>query len=320
LTAQSRNVLNGLLLVAVALPSVFATRFLVQDCPRRADDTAALTSLDGVCAVGLEEPLVAVNVLFFLNVCVLFWVVNLIQRSTWLIDPYWTIIPVLIGHFYLVHPQADGNDPRQWLTLALVWLWSLRLTHNYFRREGWQLGEREDWRFAEKRRESKHFWWYSFFYAYLSQQVMLVGLTLPLWAVSFRSAPLGAADLLCAAGALTGIVIAYVADNQLRAFMLDNAARQERGEPRVPLLDHGLWRYSRHPNYFGEQLFWWSLAGFGVVVGEAWVVVGALVNSIVLAVSTVMVERRMLAVASRRAVYEGYIARTSVLVPWPPQA
>lgn len=319
MTKRRRNFLNGLLLVVVALPSVVATRFLVTTCPTRADGEASLASVAGLCAVGLEQPIVAVNVLFFVNVCVLFWLINLVQRSTWLIDPYWTIIPVMIGHFYAAHPHANGNDTREMLALGLVWLWSIRLTHNYFRREAWQLGDREDWRFAQKRKESKHFWWYSFFYAYLSQQLMLVGLTLPLWAASFRAVPLSWGDALCALGALGGIAVAYFADNQLRRFMLANEDRVAKGDPKVLLLDTGLWGWSRHPNYFGEQLFWWSLAGFGIVVGEPWVIAGTVVNSIVLAVVTVMVERRMLAVEARRDVYRDYIAHTSVLIPWPPR-
>lgn len=319
MTRRTTNLLNGLLLVAVALPSVMATRFLVTTCPEHADAAAPLPTVERLCAVGLEQPIVAVNILFFVNVCVLFWLISLAQRSTWLIDPYWTIIPVLIGHFYAVHPAAGGTGVREGLALGLIWLWSLRLTHNYFRRERWRLGDREDWRFAQQREESKHFWWYSFFYAYLSQQLMLVGLTLPLWAVSFRPATLGWGDALCSAGALAGIAIAYFADNQLRRFMAENERRKAHGEPKVLLLDTGLWKYSRHPNYFGEQLFWWSLAGFGVVVGEPWVVAGTVINSIVLAVVTVMVERRMLAVDGRRAIYEDYIARTSVLLPWPPK-
>ena len=73
-------------------------------------------------------------------------------------------------------------------------------------------------------------------------------------------------------------------------FMAENEARVARGEPKVQLLDSGIWRWSRHPNYFGEQLFWWSIAGFGWVCGEPWVVVGTALNSLVLATVTVMTE------------------------------
>lgn len=56
--------------------------------------------------------------------------------------------------------------------IAMAWVWSLRLTHNYFRRENWQWGAREDWRFTDMRGQyGKHWWWISFFSVYLSQQV-----------------------------------------------------------------------------------------------------------------------------------------------------
>ena len=95
------------------------------------------------------DPFAVVNVLFFLNVCVGFWVVGLLQRSFWLIDPYWSIIPPLIAHFYRLHSSSlsAAVPARGDLMLVMVWIWSIRLTHSYFRREEWKFGEREDWRY-----------------------------------------------------------------------------------------------------------------------------------------------------------------------------
>jgi Protein of unknown function (DUF1295) len=88
-----------------------------------------------------------------------------------LVDPYWTILPVLLGHFYQYHSFARADETRSLLAMLLIWTWSVRLTHSYMRREEWQFGEREDWRFTEYRRKhGAHFWWTSFFVAYLSQQ------------------------------------------------------------------------------------------------------------------------------------------------------
>jgi steroid 5-alpha reductase family enzyme len=129
----------------------------------------------------------------------------------------------------------------------------------------------------------------------------------------------GPTDMVLAGLALLGIVIAHFADGQLDGFMRRNQERATRGESPTRLLDHGIWRWSRHPNYFGEQLFWWAFAGFGVVVGEPWVVVGTALNTAVLAVVTVMTERRMLEVPERRDAYREYQRRTSVWLPWPPR-
>ena len=167
-----------------------------------------------------------------------------------------TLIPPLLAHFYQTHPMAVTDALRSRISITLLWLWAGRLTHSYFRREGWRIGWREDWRFALYRQQLG-LWWYpaSFFIAYISQHAMLIGLTLPYHAVHTSSEPFCITDCIAACLCLTGIVIAAIADNQLHAFMQENERRAQRGEPKVLVLNTGLWRYSRHPNHFGEQVF-----------------------------------------------------------------
>mmetsp|Transcript_25998 Transcript_25998/g.40901 ORF Transcript_25998/g.40901 Transcript_25998/m.40901 type:complete len:187 (-) Transcript_25998:233-793(-) len=143
---------------------------------------------------------------------------------------------------------------------TLVLIWSVRLTHSYFRRERWQCGWREDWRFADKRQALGPVAWtpVSFFYAYVAQQPMLVGLCLPLVAAAFApvaAAPPGATEAVLSMLCILGISFACIADNQLYRFMEENKRRLETGQPKVLLLETGLWKFSRHPNYFGEQLW-----------------------------------------------------------------
>lgn len=315
-----KNLQNLLLLLLVPIPGLLAAHQLFgffDPASLPADPGwGGLDSMESLAAFLFHHPIAAVNLLFFLNVCVLFWLIALVQRSTWLIDPYWTLIPLFIAFFYAAHPLADPAPLRSVLSLLVLCVWSARLTHNYFRRERWRLGLREDWRFAQKRQESRHFWWVQFFYVYLAQQVMLVGLTLPYWSVQFRRTPVGLWDVVLVLVALLGIGIAHAADTRLEAFMRRNEERAARGDPPLRLLEAGIWRYSRHPNYFGEQLFWWSVGCWGLVVGEPWVLVGAAINSAVLAAVTVMTERRMLAVPERRGLYQDYRRRTSVWIPW----
>ena len=318
-----RNLTNALLLVVAPLPGVAATWTLFGWFAPGAippdPGLAGIESGDGAAAWLLHHPIATVNLLFFGNVCLGFWAVALVQRSSWLIDPYWTLIPLWIAAFYALHPLASPDPIRLGIALAVLIVWSLRLTGNYLRRERWRFGLREDWRFARRRAASRHFWWFQFVYVFLAQQAMLVGLTLPCWAVSFHEVPVALVDLVLAGLALSGIVVAHLADSQLDAFMRENQVREARGEPPVRLLDRGIWRWSRHPNYFGEQLFWWAFAGWGVVVGEPWVVVGTALNTAVLAAVTVMTERRMLEVPERREAYRAYRRRTSVWLPWPPR-
>lgn len=317
------NLSNAALLVAVAVPPIAASWLLFHWFPTGAIppalDWADVSSTDELTAWLLHHPLWSINLLVFVCFDLSFWGVALFQRSSWLIDPYWTLVPPLILLFFSVHPLATPDGTR----LALAWtalvIWSARLTWNYLRREGWRFGLREDWRYEKMRRERPGFWWEQLVIVHLAQHVMLVGLSLPFWAVAFVPAPLAPLDLACFGLALAGIGIAHAADLQLDRFMRANEERRGTGRPPVRLLDAGIWRWSRHPNYFGEQLFWWSIAGFGVVCGEPWVVIGTLFNSCVLAGVTVMTERRMLAVPEREAEYRAYRVRTSVWLPWPPR-
>ncbi|KAH7314377.1 hypothetical protein KP509_21G000500 [Ceratopteris richardii] len=223
----------------------------------------------------------------------------------------------MIIHFFSWHPSSKFDPIRSRVVIALTWIWSIRLTHSYFRRENWQWGEREDWRFAKMRKENpKHWWWLSFFAAYFSQQCFLVGICLPFYTIHNSTVTWGFIDLVISLVCALGVVIAYIADTQLHCFVHKNLTSKQQGSSPVPVLDKGLWYYSRHPNYFGEQLWWWGLAGFSLVVGQAWATTGTLINSAVLAQVTVLVENKMTADSWRSDAYKKYQQETSVWIPW----
>jgi steroid 5-alpha reductase family enzyme len=318
-----RNVINIAITLWAPVPAIACAAILFQWFPAGSipGDPGIIwpSSIDEAAAILLHHPILTANLLFFLFVDLQFWVIALCQRSSWLIDPYWTLLPPMLALFYFAHPLATPQWGRAALAMSILGLWSVRLTWNYFRREHWRFGYREDWRYAKMRIERRFFWLEQLFVVYLVQHAMLVGLSLPFWAVAFVGAPLGLADGLLFAAAATGIAVARTADVQLDRFMRENERRSAAGEPKVPVLSTGIWRTSRHPNYFGEQLFWWSIGGYGVICGAPWVLLGTALNSTVLAAVTVMTERRMLAVPERREAFEVYRRQTSILVPWWPR-
>ena len=229
-----------------------------------------------------------------------------------------------MGVFFATHPRASTeNLPRSAVSLSLLFVWSVRLTHSYFRREDWKFGQREDWRYTKMAKENPKMWWlFSFFAVGLAQQPMLVGIALPSYSVALSplaAKPFDVVDGIAVAGAALGLLTAFVADNQLRHFMQRNEELVKAGQPKVPLLDAGLWRWSRHPNYFGEQLWWWSFGIFAVNVGQWYMLWGALFNSLVLASVTVMTETRMLKnwPPERVKLYRAYMRRTGPCVPGP---
>lgn len=79
----------------------------------------------------------------------------------------------------------------------------------------------------------------------------------------------------------------------------------------------GLWQLSRHPNYFFEQLFWWSLGLFGATAGQPWVLLGPLFNTLCMVQVTRLTEERMLRRPERAGLYKAYMLRTSVWLPMP---
>ena len=238
------------------------------------------------------------------------WLASLLQSSTWLIDPYWTLVPPLLDAFYRKACSSsssssssnskDGlfssSSPRAAAATLLLLLWSLRLTHSYFRRERFRLGDREDWRYAEMRREwGRHWWWWQLVPVYAVQHFLLVGLAVPSFALRCccSSPPSGlrlgglslwrfyrggagrsgvaapppswhSLDSLAVAAALSGLALASVADSQLHAFVSSREEQEKKRRGRAAVLESGLWSLSRHPNYLGETIFHLSLAALAV--------------------------------------------------------
>jgi len=133
----------------------------------------------------------------------------------------------------------------------------------------------------------------------------------PLFAVVVDPGNPGPWDVAGAAVFLAGIVIEGVADLQLERFKRDPDSRGR-------VLDRGLWRYSRHPNYFGNAVLWWGAYLMAVGAGAAWTVVGPiLMTYLLLRVSGVTLLERDL--RRRKPGYEAYVARTSAFFPWRPR-
>jgi len=318
---SEKNIMNAMLCVVVLIPSYVAVHYLYTECDPNAPPSYTTGNEDYACAIAIHEPILFANILFGVNITFGFWIIGLLQKSFWLIDPYWTLLPPLLGHLYQLHPKAETDPTRSSITIGLLWVWCGRLTYSYFRREDWKFGEREDWRYTKMAKENPRSWWLlSFFAVGLAQQPMLVGISLPAYTVHSSAEPFNNYDYLATFGCILGLTTAYFADNQLRAFMLANEARVEAGKPKVNLLNTGLWGYSRHPNYLGEQIWWWSFAAFACNLGFPIMLAGTAFNSCVLAAVTHMTEERMLTnwPEARAKIYRDYRKKTSALIPFFP--
>jgi steroid 5-alpha reductase family enzyme len=224
-------------------------------------------------------------------------------------DPYWSLAPIPIA-LYWASVNPGGLGVRQVLALLLVAAWGLRLTANWVAR--WHGTRDEDFRYQEIRaRTGRWYWPASFFSIHLMPTAWVFLGLLPLYpALGTPGRPLGPLDLVAAGVTAAAVAIEAVADLQLRRFLLT------RTDPQA-VLDRGLWALSRHPNYFGEVLFWWGVFLFGLAAEPswAWAAVGPLsITLLFVLVSVPWMDRRML---SRHPAWTQHFRETSALIPWP---
>ena len=328
---------NAFLVLLAAAPALIEVYLTHHICPHPSQPVGYTYPLLGsVCETYNHRPLLYCAVLLLANEGAYLWLLGLLHNSTWLIDIFWTLIPPLLHHLYSTHPHSLyppltpplSSQPalRSYITLALVYVWAVRLTHSYLRREEWQLGAREDWRFTELRgwilpRLGGAAWAVAaLFLAYVSQMPFLFAFTLPFHAVHTSTAPLSLLDALGTALSVAGLVLAERADTTLFKY------RQRPAEKRAAVLEEGVWGYSRHPNYAGESAFWLGLGLLGASAAQHttaggagpawWYLAGGVCNAGLLLVVSVWVERRMVGKAERAEAYRAYQQRVSLIVPW----
>lgn len=253
----------------------------------------------------LEVYLLGLPVLLVL--AVLGWLLSLILRNVNLVDSLWSLFFLTAAVTYAgLQPEPS---PRAMLVLTLVATWALRLAAHLTVRN-W--GKPEDRRYqAIRANHTPGFAWKSLYLVFLLQAGLAWLISLPLFAAIVSTAPLGIPDALAVAVLLAGLIIETLADRQLTRFKRDPANR-------VRVLDRGLWRYSRHPNYFGEALVWWGFGLLALSAGAWWALSSpVLMTYLLLRVSGVpLLEQDM---AQRRPAYRDYVARTSSFIPWPPR-
>ena len=237
------------------------------------------------------------------------WGFSLAWRDASIVDPVWPMGFVVV--VWVTRAIADGNNVRQWVLVALVSLWGLRLSGYLTWRKR---GAPEDFRYQAMRRHyGARFPVVSLVTVFATQGVLMWIVSLPAQLGQVRSAPdLGAVAFIGIALWALGFGFEAIGDAQLARFKSDPASAGQ-------VMDRGLWRYTRHPNYFGDACVWWGVALVAAETGLGAVgFVGAAVMSVLLVrVSGVpMLERTM---AKRRPGYADYVARTSAFIPRPPR-
>jgi steroid 5-alpha reductase family enzyme len=237
------------------------------------------------------------------------WVWSILIKNVSIVDIFWGIGFIVVNTFYVL----SGGDlsPRKILILALVSVWGLRLAIHLAIRN---IGKGEDFRYRQFRHSygEKRYWWISYFQTFLLQGLLMMIISLPLLGIS-SSTHRGALNLIDYLGIFTwlvGFAFEAVGDYQLTRFRSDQGNKGK-------VLNTGLWRYTRHPNYFGDSAVWWAYALFSVAAGSYWHIIGSVIMTLlIIKVSGVALLEKTL--AGSKPQYREYIQNTSPFFPWFP--
>ena len=237
------------------------------------------------------------------------WLLSLVLVNASIVDIAWGLGFVAVA--WTVRLTVDGNDARQWLLTAMVSVWGLRLAGYLFWRNH---GKGEDFRYRAMRKHwGPKFGLVSLVTVFVLQGVLMWVVSLPVQLGQARPTPsVGVLAVIGLVVFAVGLMFESVGDLQLARFKADpqNAGR---------VMDRGLWRYTRHPNYFGDACVWWGIALVAAETGwGALGLIGAGVMTVLLRrVSGVTLLERSL--VKRREGYVDYVERTSAFFPLPPR-
>lgn len=237
------------------------------------------------------------------------WLVCTLRRNVGLVDIVWPLFILLAGFVFLA--QQEVVPLRGALALALATAWGLRLAIHLALRN-WNAPEDHRYQ-AIRARNQPGYAWKSFYLVFLLQAGLAFIVSAPLHAALHAAdGPLGVIGITGMVVAAGGLLFEAIADFQLARFV-------KRPENRGQVMDRGLWRYTRHPNYFGEFCVWWGLFLVAASAGGWWSLVSPLLMSVLLLrVSGVTLLEKDL--GQRRPGYAAYAARTNAFFPGPPRS
>lgn len=248
--------------------------------------------------------------------CAFAWIASLVSGDTSWVDRSWSVVPVI--YVWVFAAFSHLTNARLDLMAALVTIWGARLTYNFARKGGYTGVEDYRWPVLRASMSKWQFQLFNFFFIVLYQNFLLVLIALPaLTAYQHRGTPLRPLDLLLGVAFILCTTAETVADQQQWNFQQWKLAETRAGrEPTVRFVQTGLFRYSRHPNYFYEQAQWWILFLFGAVAAGTlfeWTILGPFLLTLLFLGSTSFTERLTL---ERYPEYSLYQKSTSAMIPW----
>jgi steroid 5-alpha reductase family enzyme len=248
------------------------------------------------------------------------WGAGLLFRNSSVYDPYWSVAPAVIVPFWLIIKKADLSDSVI-LIFVITIIWAARLTINWALR--WKGLKHEDWRYLMLKNKSPRMWFLTNLVGINLMPSAIVFLALiPVYYSIGLDAEINYLIITGFIVSASAVLIQAISDAQMDLFRKSNAgnntAKMDTVKNNISAnnIDKGLWRYSRHPNYFGEVMFWWGLWIMQMGINpEKWMTVAGPVVMVLLFVfiSIPMMERHII---ESRPDYLMYKKQVSMLIPW----
>lgn len=248
--------------------------------------------------------------LLILTLFTLLWLLSVKLKNVSIVDLFWGVGFVVVNAFYVF--MSGDLTIRKYIMLVLVTIWGLRLS-SYL---AWRnIGKGEDFRYQEFRRKygPQRYWWISYFQTFLLQGVLTMIISLPLLGVSMgnTSDSLNLLDYCAILVWVIGFSFEAGGDYQLARF-------KKNPENKGKVMCYGFWKYTRHPNYFGDSAVWWAYALFSIAAGSYWQVIGSVVMTLlIIKVSGVALLEKTL--NNTKPQYAEYIRKTNAFFPWFPK-
>ena len=252
--------------------------------------------------------LLAAALILFLMV--ILWLISIPLKNVSIVDAFWGtgFVVVNVAYFMLETHMYTRNL----VVLCLVSVWGIRLSAYLFKRN---YGKPEDFRYQEFRRHygAERYWWFSFFQVFVLQGTLIMLVSLPLFGIHHEtvSNELNAIDYIALLCWCVGFLFEAIGDYQLTKF-------KKNPDNKGTILKTGLWRYTRHPNYFGDASVWLSFGLFSIASGGYWQIVGALamIYLIINISGVAMLEKSL---QKTKPGYKEYVASTNAFIPWFPK-
>lgn len=281
-------------------PQAFATALIIY--------FLALLGFVGVHRLVFGESLLLSTLWGDVAATVIVWLFGVYYKNSSLYDPYWSVAPLWIVPFWLV-TRGSGLSFPEILTLTALYIWGIRLTLNWAVR--WEGIKHQDWRYTQLRGQAPRWWIVTNLGGiHLMPTLLVFAGLVPVYVALFYPGP-GTNPLLPLGfgTCITATALQAVADKQMDNF-------KKSTPPKDAYIDLGIWRYSRHPNYFGEILFWWGVWLMQMGLNpHIWITVAGpvLMTLLFACISIPMMEKHIL---ETKPGYAQYQQKVSVLIPW----